>query len=363
MQLDRRPVVHYPAAIESESDGRLYGYYHRETNEYNILSPTAHSHYDFLGTIGDSSDAPDCSANEQAAIPPIRGKRVDAALHFWQAGTKCIAKPYDLKEHVFSRNTGILETDVMLQKSVIISGCGSVGSLVALELARAGVGRFLLVDNDTIDYHNICRHQCSIEDVGKYKVSAVKERIAQINPNAIVRTQPKVIERVTESVFDDFCDEHTAIIGCADNREGDLYADKLSKHYRAPFVSIGFWERAFAGEVFYSIPGETVGYESIFNGSISARVSTNRRIYTFEEDVQNVHFEPGISVDISFVTLVAIKLIIDLLNRDNDGFVPRVLNDLTQFTLVCNTNDPRIGGENAEIFAYPLQITRSIQVS
>ena len=359
-QKKRKPVIHYPAAIEERAyTGKIYGHFFPDSNEYNILATeeTNDLNYPCLGVIGSRSETDD-----QAEDSFLQGYRENEKLYFLQGKQKCKNQPYDLHANVFSRNTGILETQIMLEKAAVISGCGSVGGLVALELARAGVGRFLLIDNDTFAYHNICRHQCGIHDVGKFKVNAVKERILQINPEAKVTVAATVIERVPEKTFNDFCNENTIIIGCADNREGDLYADKLSKLYTIPFVSIGFWERAFAGEIFYAIPGRTVGYESIFSGEMSARISANRRVYTHEEDLQKVNFEPGISVDIGFVTLIAIKLIIDLLNKDNKDYLPRVLNDLTQFTLVCNTSDTRIAGNQAEIFSYPLQITRSIQV-
>ena len=51
------------------------------------------------------------------------------------------------------------------------------------------------------------------------------------------------------------------------------------------------------------------------------------------------------------------------LTRDsNPGHVPRLLGQLSQYTLVCNSNDPQLGGERAEIFSHPLQVTTSIQV-
>ena len=53
-------------------------------------------------------------------------------------------------------------------------------------------------------------------------------------------------------------------------------------------------------------------------------------------------------------------MILDLLNRDNESYTQRLIDSLTQYTLICNTNNPKIGGEMAEIFAYPLQVTRSI---
>ena len=71
-------------------------------------------------------------------------------------------------------------------------------------------------------------------------------------------------------------------------------------------------------------------------------------------------FEPGISTDISFVTIVGVKLALDILNERTPGYIPRVLNDLTQYTLIANTCNTDIGGEQVDIFSYPLQITRSL---
>lgn len=73
-------------------------------------------------------------------------------------------------------------------------------------------------------------------------------------------------------------------------------------------------------------------------------------------------FEPGISVDINFITSIGIKLAIDILNSTNPDYVPRLLNNLQQYTLVCNTSNPKIGGEMVEIFSYPLQVTTSLVV-
>jgi hypothetical protein len=96
------------------------------------------------------------------------------------------------------------------------------------------------------------------------------------------------------------------------------------------------------------------------NNILSARSSQNHRFYTNEETFEDLQFEPGIAVDINFVTEIGIKLIIDILNRENSAYVPKLIHHLTQFTLVCNTNNTRIGGNMAEIFSYPLQVSTSI---
>ena len=253
----------------------------------------------------------------------------------------------------------------MLDKCAFMLGCGSVGSFVALELARAGVGTFVLIDNDIVEYHNLCRHQCGVHEVGSFKVDAMKKRILDINPRATVVTCTKIVEEVPKEIFDKYANKNTVFVGCADNREADVYGNRISMMYGAAYVSAGFWERAFAGEIFYHLPEKNMPcYECALGSgeSLSARTTQSRRIYTTEENMENVNYAPGIAVDIDFVTIIAAKLAIDILNRFNDRYIPKLLPWLKQFTLVCNTNDTRIGGEMAEIFSYPLQVTRNLKV-
>jgi len=360
----RQATVCFPILQDLKINAPLnmWGYYVEESNYYNIVaiqedSPTFYEVAPvILGHL--YVEKPIECLNEDK----IFGYYSDTNLVFETTSHEiCNLEPYKLKIDLFSRNTGILESDIMLTKGAIIIGCGSVGSLVALELARAGVGRFFLIDMDIMGYHNICRHQCGIKDVGKYKTTAVKERILQINPSAIVETSHQMIQEVPLYDFERFCDSDTIIIGCADNREGDLYADsKLAKTYNMPFISIGCWERAFAGEIFYCLPEGMPSYEDFVAalGEDSGRVNANTHLYMGEIG----SFEPGISVDINFVTTIAVKMILDLLNRNNPNYTQRLIHTLTQYTLICNTNNPAIGGEMAEIFSYPLQVTRSIEV-
>ena len=354
-------VVCFPKHLETEHYlGDFYGYYVENTNYYNIVTEKAESNYPTIKKIGKiTGKRPKTQPKE------LTGFFEEGKLVFMDTDGK-IAKnePFLLKLDIFSRNVGILESDVMLKTGAVLVGCGSVGSLVALELAKAGVGRFLLVDNDILGYHNICRHQCGLLDVGTFKTDAVKDRILQINPTAKVVTQNCTIQEVPLNLINEFCDKDTIVIGGADNREGDLYANGIAKEIGMPMMSIGCWERAFAGEIFYCLPEGMPDYSDFIwaIGGMSGRVNQNRKFYTTEEELEKAAFEPGISVDIDFVTVIAIKLALDILNRNNPNFTPRLLGHLTQYTLVCNTNNPKIGGDNAEIFSYPLQVTTSIEV-
>lgn len=307
------------------------------------------------------------SLRVEPSLPGLIGWWKNQTLHLLQIDTLREVKieSYALQMDIFSRNVGILESTVMLQKKAVFVGCGSVGSLVAVELAKAGVGNFMLIDNDVFGYHNICRHQCGIYDVGHFKTDALADRIFQINPYATVMKKNCMIQEIDRGEMEDFCNEDTIIIGGADNREGDLYASDFALENKMPFISIGCWERAFAGEIFYCLPNGMPTYRDFLKamGYISGRVTQNRRFYTTEEDLEKVSFEPGISADVNFITIIGVKIILDLLNRSTPGFIQRLVPYLTQYTLVCNTNNPQIGGEQAEIFKYPLQVTTSIYIS
>ena len=151
--------------LEDKTMSQLYGKYFEDTKIYNIFPEQIQEQGDFLGNILDENDEID---------EAFCAKRVDGKLHFYCEKKELKVSSYDLYQNIFSRNSGILETSMMQEKRAVILGCGSVGSLVALELARSGVSHFLLCDADILEYHNLCRHQCGIEDVGDLKVNAVK---------------------------------------------------------------------------------------------------------------------------------------------------------------------------------------------
>lgn len=94
--------------------------------------------------------------------------------------------------HQFSR-TELLIGKEGLEKlknsKVAVFGIGGVGSFVVEGLVRAGVGKFVLVDDDRICLTNINRQlHATRKTVGKYKVEVMKERILDINPKAEVET-------------------------------------------------------------------------------------------------------------------------------------------------------------------------------
>ena len=87
---------------------------------------------------------------------------------------------------------------------VAIFGVGGVGSFVVEGLARAGVGKFILVDSDKVVESNLNRQIiATTKTIGKLKVEVAKERILDINPEADVKIYSEFFMPDSPEIFDD----------------------------------------------------------------------------------------------------------------------------------------------------------------
>ena len=333
----------------------LYGYIHEDTGVYVVVSTDASCKAKNIKKIGKI-----IQNGENVEKDMVIGV-LSNVLEFYYNGQKLDIERYSLIQNVFSRNKGLLESNMMENKCVIFVGVGSVCSLIALQLARSGLGNFVLVDTDIVDIHNICRHQCGFSDIGRFKVDAVADRIWDINPNAHIKKFTTLIENVPEEELKEYLGEKSVIVSGADSRHADSWASHIAYESNTPFVSTGFWHRAFASETFYWIPNKNMTCYNCVLGRMNSNKPEKQLYYTNQQDAEKLNFEPGLSVDIEYGTTIGTKVILDILNRDEEHYTTRILDDYGQYILTCNTNKVNIGGEDAEKFEKPL-ITLSLNV-
>ena len=73
------------------------------------------------------------------------------------------------------------------KSTVMVVGCGAVGSFAIEALARSGIGHLILIDFDKVEESNINRQLFALDStVGKNKVEIARQRILDINPDIIV---------------------------------------------------------------------------------------------------------------------------------------------------------------------------------
>lgn len=111
-------------------------------------------------------------------------------------------------QHSFSRTELLIGKENMENlrgSKVVVFGIGGVGSFVTEGLARCGVGKLVLVDDDTICLTNLNRQiHANRNTVGEYKTEVMKERILDINPACEVTIHK---EFVNKDNIDDIVDK------------------------------------------------------------------------------------------------------------------------------------------------------------
>ena len=79
--------------------------------------------------------------------------------------------------------------------TVAVCGLGGLGSNIAIALARAGIGKLILIDFDRVDITNLHRQQYKAEQIGMYKTVALAENLKEIAPYISLEIHT---ERITE---------------------------------------------------------------------------------------------------------------------------------------------------------------------
>ena len=92
----------------------------------------------------------------------------------------------------------------LMQKNVLVVGLGGVGGICAEMIARSGVGKMTIVDNDVVDLSNCNRQIPALHsEVGKLKAAVMAKRLQDINPNLELKVLPIFIQdEVTMKLLD-----------------------------------------------------------------------------------------------------------------------------------------------------------------
>lgn len=123
---------------------------------------------------------------------------------------------------IFSRTEMLLgkeNVEKLKEKRVIVFGIGGVGGYVCEALARTGIGKIDLVDNDTVSESNINRQIIALHStIGKLKTEVMKERMLDINPQIEVNTYncfyvPETSDKFDFSKYDYIVDAIDTVAG------------------------------------------------------------------------------------------------------------------------------------------------------
>src|SRR2546427_3860667 len=232
--------------------------------------------------------------------------------------TKQSLKQEDLIFRIFSRNPK--EREMLRKKHLVIVGLGSVGSAIAVMAARAGVGKFTLIDNDDIDPENLGRHVCDLSHLFRSKCRAVTGLIEQINPDADVMAVEEDFRNVDYiGIALDARGGDTLLVAATDSFECQSLVNQLSLEEGLPAVYIGCWGEATMGEILYVVHGRTACFECYagFRRKTEALPLNDPRKYTdLGFDQTKVPGQAGLWPNILIICGFAFQVILALLGDE-----------------------------------------------
>ena len=136
---------------------------------------------------------------------------------------------------IILKNIGIIGQKKLKESKVLIVGLGGLGCPAAEYLSRAGVGTIGLVDHDKINLSNIHRQSMFItNDIKKYKVDIVEQRIKKINLHIKIKTYRKKIDSSNVKKIMKYFD---IVIDGTDNFNSKFLLNDFSKSLKKIFIS------------------------------------------------------------------------------------------------------------------------------
>lgn len=243
-----------------------------------------------------------------------------------------------IPEHseLYSRNHGLLETSVLESKKVGVVGLGSGGSVVAVELAKAGIGEFILIDFDRLELSNISRHVCGTGDLGRYKTKAVRDLLYGKNPYVKVETAEININQQRDETFL-LLKDCDLIIAATDNHRSRSNLNDIALEYKIPTIFGRALTRACGGDVLKVRPHDGPCLACIFTREFLdshqeeitqfKQAREDAPAYVHDEDV-NAAVQVGLSSDILPISNMIVKLALVELSKNAVSGIGSLEEDL-----------------------------------
>lgn len=217
---------------------------------------------------------------------------------------------------------------ILIKKNVAIIGLGSGGSLIALYLAKSGIGNLTLIDGDVIMDHNIVRHICSLKDVGRFKTLAVKDHILDRVPTIKITTVEKPFSRENKNIeafFDFLLSKVDLIVSATGDNIMNETINEFGYKRNIPIIFAGAFEKITGGimiridprkkSICYKCIYKKYGDDTIFQ---KPQVIDKNYIKNYGRDVKDMLTQPGLGIDIDLITLPTVKFILSTLLEEKD---------------------------------------------
>ncbi|MBP5505599.1 MAG: ThiF family adenylyltransferase [Bacteroidales bacterium] len=168
------------------------------------------------------------------------------------------AENQPVSEIDYSREAGAVDVNYLKDSKIVITGTGGYYEGAAM-LARCGVGEIIAIDPDIVDATNLCRQGYLPRQVGMNKVDALGEHLKEINPNVKYSGYAVKLQDLTPELEAAIFSNARLAIFTTDSFEAQARGNIISQRYHIPAIWGGFYNKSFASEIVFYIPGVTPG--------------------------------------------------------------------------------------------------------
>jgi molybdopterin/thiamine biosynthesis adenylyltransferase len=139
----------------------------------------------------------------------------------------------------------------LAEGKVLLAGAGSVGSRIAEDLVRSGVGALTIIDPDTVEAPNLSRTTYAAADIGTAKPDALAARLRAIDPSVAVdrHTSPLGLVDLHKAL-----DGISLVVAATDDMREQAQLAHYAYAAGIPLVACALYKAAAAGEVVISVP-------------------------------------------------------------------------------------------------------------
>ena len=229
----------------------------------------------------------------------------------------------DVQPELATRRSGILETTVLKDKTVVVVGLGTGGGHAAIELAKCGVGNFILIDRDRLSVGNVVRHPGGISQVGRFKVNVIRDLILEKNPDAKVSAHPVAVDYDNQDDIRKFIAQADVVVCGTDSRPSKLLVNQLCVEAGVVAVYGGAFRRAYGGQILRVRPKDSACHQCFVaampDKASDVEVSTAADAEGIAYSDQPVAIEPGLSLDVLPIANMVAKLALLELLVDRDS--------------------------------------------
>jgi molybdopterin-synthase adenylyltransferase len=227
------------------------------------------------------------------------------------------------KDRTFERIEELFEIEQFADVKVLVAGCGSGGSAVALQLVMSGITNFTLIDHDVLGPENVIRHACGRRYLGLKKVEALADVLKDRNAAASISSIDADLTRYPD-LRSQIADADVVVLA-TDNDPTRYMVNELCVSAGIPFVVGKVFTRGIGGEVFAYRPRaggclsclEAVLQRTQFREGIREidLVSEQEREKMYGMEIAEIKDSPGLGVDISFITSFHTRFVLDAIAR------------------------------------------------